>query len=140
MKKILLFTAFVGLLCFACKKSETPEQVVKNYYECYFNYDFEKIQEYVTPEKREYYKKIQEVINQNATDLESPKVEITNIQCKYNEDSSVAICNCDIIREDNNNKEVEKSGLTLKRVDDKWLVDMGKETSLDIANLLEEEK
>ena len=128
MKKILLFTAVIALVCVSCKKTASPEEVVKSYYECYFNNDFENIQKYVTPEKKEYYQTIQKILSQtNGEGLEKIKVEVDNIQLEYNEDKTIAVCTCDLVRNENNESIVEQGSLTLKKVDNQWLVDTGKD-------------
>ena len=139
MKKILLFTAVIALLCVACKKNASPEEVVKSFYECYFNNDFENIQKYVTPEKKEYYQTIQKILTQtNGEGLEKIKVEDENIQLEYNEDKTIAVCTCDLVRNENNESIVEQGSLTLKKIDNQWFVDTGKEENWPAESDLDE--
>ena len=114
---ILLSSVFV-----ACKQN-TPEPVVEKYFVSFYNEDFEGIKAYVLEEHRPYYDLLKQLSASDET-VANKQIQVKDIDCEITGDT-IANCSCMIV--EGSEKEPRKQNIQLKKVNDEWLVDQGKE-------------
>lgn len=132
MKKyIIIAFAFVAFTMVSCDKNK-PEEVVEQYFTYFYQGEFDKIQEIVLEEHREYYHLLNDFMKQkgeNENTTLNIDVKVSDIQCN-SENDTLTICECMVSVLDttiSETAETEKHVLQLKKVDRVWLVDQGKE-------------
>ena len=124
MKKLIIIINVIlfGSIFIACKQNR-PEPVVEKYFISFYNEDFEGVKNYVLEEHRPYYDLLKQLVSANDS-LSNKEIQVKDINCDITGDT-LAICSCIIL--ENNEKEPRKQTVQLKKVDEKWLVDQGKE-------------
>jgi hypothetical protein len=129
MKKV---TVIIVLVLFSsvfvtCNRNR-PESVVEKYVLSFCNEDFEGIKNYVLPEHHSRYDFMQSIVNEDKKGDKAKKsqVQVKDIRCDIVGDT-IAHCSC-VIEESNGERKEEY--LLLKKINNEWLVDQGKETML----------
>lgn len=114
---ILLSSMFV-----ACKQN-SPEPVVEKYFISFYNEDFEGIKAYVLEEHRPYYDLLKQ-LSQSEETVSDKQIQVKDIDCEITGDT-IANCSCMIV--ESSEKEPRKQNIQVKKVNNEWLVDQGKE-------------
>jgi hypothetical protein len=123
MKKTALITNIILLIfvCFSCKRN-TPDTVIEKYYTHFCRGEFKEIKDYVVEEQYAFYDKISEIYIVE----DKPQVKVTKVKCDITGDT-LSVCSCLLQVGDDEPKE---QLLTLKKIDNKWLVYQGKEANM----------
>jgi len=126
MKKLTLITKIVLLatILVACKQNR-PEPVVEKYYTHFYRGEFDKIGDCVIKEHREFYEYLAPVAAAGKDNSEKVDVKVTDIKCDIIGDT-IANCTCLI----NVAEGEKKHAIQLKKVDNEWLVNQGKENNM----------
>jgi cbb3-type cytochrome oxidase cytochrome c subunit len=124
MKKLIIIINIILLssLFIACKQNR-PEPVVEKYFVSFYNEDFEEIKNYVLEEHRPYYDWLKKLAIKNET-ASDKQIQVKDIDCEITGDT-IANCSCMVV--ESSKKEPGKQNIQLKKVNNKWLVDQGKE-------------
>lgn len=124
MKKLIIIinVILLGSLFIACKKNK-PEPVVEKYFVSFYNEDFEGIKNYVLEEHRPYYDLLKQLAVTNDTAVSDKQIQVKDIDCEITGDT-IANCSCMIME---GSEEPRKQNIQLKKVNNEWLVDQGKE-------------
>jgi hypothetical protein len=125
MKKVILTASLVLFVIGlgACRQNK-PEFVVERYYIHYYRNEYKEIQKYVMPEHRSYYELMGKMLSPLNDTAKKSKIKLKNIKCSIKGDT-VAICSCSI--EEDNKKHEGEQIIQLKKINNKWLVNQGKE-------------
>jgi len=123
MRKVALITSVVllAVVFIACKQTKGPEAIVEKYYTHFYRAEFKEVKEYVMEEHRSYYDLMESLVASQGNTEEKPEVKVTDIKCEIQDD--VATCTCNVQA----GEEVQAQTLSLKKVNNKWLVNQGKE-------------
>jgi hypothetical protein len=135
MKKVALigYVVFFIIGFSSCKQAK-PEFVVERYYIHFYRSEYEEIQKYVMPEHRSYYEILNKYISPPDETNKKPQIKVKDIQCNITGDT-VAMCSC-IVEE--NNQERGEQIVQLKKVDNKWFVNQGKENGASVNDVNDE--
>lgn len=125
MKKLIIIINVILLssLFIACKQNK-PEPVVEKYFISFYNEDFEGIKNYVLEEHRPYYDVLKQLAESNETVSGDKQIQVKDINCEIAGDT-IANCFCMIV--ESSEKEPREQNIQLKKVNNEWLVDQGKE-------------
>ena len=129
MKKLgmVVSIALLSGMFVACKQNK-PEFVVEKFFISFFNEDFEGIKDYVWEEHHSYYDTLEKYIPKGTA---KNNVQVKDINCEIAGDT-MALCSC-MVQEDNE-KEPERQVILLKKRNNQWLVDQGKEGPLPLMS------
>ena len=124
MKKLIIIISIILLssLFIACKQNK-PEPIVEKYFVSFYNEDFEGIKNYVLEEHRPYYDLLKQLAVTDET-VSNKQIQVKDIDCEVTGDT-IANCSCMIV--EGSEKEPKKQNIQLKKVNNEWLVDQGKE-------------
>jgi hypothetical protein len=124
MKKLIVIINVILLssLFIACKQNR-PEPVVEKYFVSFYNEDFEGIKNYVLEEHRPYYDVLKSLAVTDET-VSDKQIQVQDIDCVITGDT-LANCSCTVV--EGSEKEPRKQNIQLKKVNNEWLVDQGKE-------------
>ena len=124
MRKVTLTIsiALMAIAFVACKQSG-PEAVVEKYYTHLQKGEFEEVKKIVLEEHHAIYNLMQQFAGEMSEEQKTKPVKVTDIKCETTDD--VAICTCMLAEGDD---APEAKTLKLKKVDNAWFIDEGKET------------
>ncbi|MDR2408340.1 MAG: hypothetical protein LBE13_09570 [Bacteroidales bacterium] len=132
MKKVTLigYVVFFIIGFSSCKQAK-PEFVVERYYIHFYRNEYEEIQKYVMPEHRSYYEILNKYITPPNEITKKPQIKVKNIKCTVTGDT-VAMCSCTV---EENNQERGGQIVQLKKVNNKWFVNQGKENGASVNDV-----
>lgn len=128
MKKWIIIVNIILLssLFIACKQNR-PEPVVEKYFVSFYNEDFEGIKNYVLEEHRPYYDLLKQLAVTDEATTSNKQIQVKDIDCEITGDT-IANCSCIIV--ESSEKEPKNQNILLKKVNNEWLVDQGKEAMI----------
>lgn len=121
----LILIAAIGFLMVSC--GDKPETVVEKYYTHFYKAEYKEANKYVVKEKQGLCELLNNYIPETEkSKLAKSEVTVKNIKCKV-EDDTTATCSCEIVTKVEGEVKKSEENIKLKKVDNKWLVNQGKE-------------
>jgi hypothetical protein len=138
MKKltIIVVLMFFSSMFVTCDH-DRPERVVEKYVLSFCNKDFEGIKNYVLPEHYSYYDILKDRADEMKKEegIKKTQVQVKDIRCDIAADTT-AYCSCVIVE---SNGERKEEYLLLRKVNNEWFVDQGKEAPSPEGNDVQKE-
>jgi hypothetical protein len=128
MKLTLRILSIFGFILFMASCSHGPESVAEDFLNALEKKDFAKAKELSTPESLQIIELVEKFSALDTAKAES-KTAVKVSKCELTGDKGVCTYCC--------NEEGKESTVNVKKVNDKWLVDMSKESLMGGQNMFD---
>ncbi len=128
IKFSLFLLTSISLLLVSCKNK--PETVVEKYYTHFYKAEYKEAIKYVVKEQQGLCELLDSHIPETKkAEMAKAEVSVKNIKCEIQDDTT-AICTCEIMTKTNGKEEKMGEQVKLKKIDNKWYINQGKEDFL----------